>query len=191
MMSTNKMSTDVMSTDKISTDIMSTDKMSTDIMSNRQNVEQTKCRTDKMSTDKMPNRQNVDNFFFFFSIFFLIKKFQKRKKNSLADWIFPWTNFFFQKSNQFSDFSNFCFSSYGHFSVIFGFLNFEIQSFRHSLLFHQIFCLFGETFLSVRHFVCSSFCMFEILSVRHFVCRHFVCRQSVCTPHTIDLEMIL
>jgi len=39
---------------------MSTDKMSTDIMSNRQNVEQTKCRTDKMSTDKMSNRQNVD-----------------------------------------------------------------------------------------------------------------------------------
>ena len=55
----------------MSTDKMSTDKMSTDIMSNRQNVEQTKCRTDKMSTDKMPNRQNVDNFFFFFNFFFL------------------------------------------------------------------------------------------------------------------------
>ena len=36
------------------------DRMATDKMSNRQNVEQTKCRTDKMSTDKMPNRQNVD-----------------------------------------------------------------------------------------------------------------------------------
>ena len=31
------------------------DRMSTDKMSNRQNVEQTKCRTDNMS-----NRQNVD-----------------------------------------------------------------------------------------------------------------------------------
>ena len=48
--------------------------MSTDKMSNRQNVEQTKCRTDKMSTDKMPNRQNVDKFFFFFLKFFYAEK---------------------------------------------------------------------------------------------------------------------
>ena len=63
----------------MSTDKMSTDKMSTVIMSNRQNVEQTKCRTDKMSTDKMPNRQNVDNFFFQF----FFEKIKNKKNNLL------------------------------------------------------------------------------------------------------------
>ena len=51
---------------------MATDKMS------RHNVEQIKCATDKMPTDKMSNKQNVG-----------------RKKNSLADWKFSWTTFYF------------------------------------------------------------------------------------------------
>ena len=67
-------------------------------------------------------------------------------------------------------FFDFYFSSYGNFSVIFGFLNFEIQSFRHSLLFHQFFC---------STFCLSTFCLFNILSVDILSVRHFV-SSTVC-----------
>ena len=67
------------------------------------------------------------------------------------------------------------------------------MSVRHFVFRHFVCSTFCPLdILSVRHFVCSTFCLFDILSVdilsvRHFVCRHyvrrhFVCRHSVCTP---------
>ena len=57
----------------------------------------------------------------------------------------------------------------------------KINFIRHFVC--STFCPFD--ILSVRHFVRSTFCLFDILSVRHFVCstfcpvRHFVCRHFV------------
>ena len=50
-------------------------------------------------------------------------------------------------------------------------------------------------FFFCRHFVCSTFCLFSILFLRHYVCRHFVrrhfvCRHSVLQPLNINMRSI-
>ena len=47
-------------------------------------------------------------------------------------------------------------------------------------------CLFD--ILSVRHFVCSTFCLFDIMSVRHYVCST-ICLSTIC-PLTFCLSTL-